>query len=98
MGLQRVRYNWATKQNKQKRIGIIKSVPENIRLSKDLSHQIPWSTQSSLHPELPQGGAEGQQLKQHRVQSPQRQMANALVQSLAALLVSANLQVTSLNL
>ena len=34
---------------------IIKSVPKNIQLSEDLSHQIPWSTEPSLHPELPQG-------------------------------------------
>ena len=36
-------------------------------------------------PELPAGGVEGQHLQQHRVQSLQRQMANALVvvQSLA---------------
>ena len=35
---------------------IIKSVPKNIQLSKDLSHQIPWSTErASVHPELPQG-------------------------------------------
>ena len=27
------------------RIEIIKSVPKNIQLSKDLSHQIPWSTE-----------------------------------------------------
>ena len=32
----------------------MKSVPENTQLSKDLSHQISWSTES-LTPELPQG-------------------------------------------
>ena len=37
------------------RIEIIKSVPKNIQLPKDLSHQILWSTESSLHLELPQG-------------------------------------------
>ena len=66
------------------KIGILKSVPENIQLSKDLSHQIPClrvphSTLNSLR------GVKGQQ-QQHRVQSLQRQVANALVdivQSLA---------------
>ena len=36
-------------------IEIIKPVPQNIQLSKELSQQIPWSTECSLHPELPQG-------------------------------------------
>ena len=30
------------------------------------------------HPELPSGHVEGQQLQQHRIQSLQKQMANAL--------------------
>ena len=33
----------------------MKSVPKSIQVSKDLSHQIPWSTSVSLHSELPQG-------------------------------------------
>ena len=56
---------------------------------KDQSHWLPWSTEClTLHPAFPSGGTEGQQLQQHRVQSLQRQMANALlavVQSLAML-------------
>ena len=67
----------------------MKSVPENIYLSKGLFHQFPWSTEClTLHPAFPSVGTEGQQLQQHRVQSLQRQMANALlavVQSLAML-------------
>ena len=60
-------------------IGILKSVPENIQLSnKDLLHQIPWSTEClTLHPEFPSVGVQQQQ--QHRLQSPQGQMANAVV-------------------
>ena len=61
-------------------IGIIKSVPENILLSKYLSHQVPWSPEClTLHAKFPSKSVEGQQLEQHR------QMANALVvfQSLA---------------
>ena len=57
----------------------MKSIPEDIYLSKDLFHEILWSTEClTLHPEFPSGGVEGQQLQQHRVQSLQRQMANAL--------------------
>ena len=56
----------------------MKSVPENIKLSKDLSHQFPWSIECLIPPWTPSGGVEGQQLQQHRVQSPQGQMANAL--------------------
>ena len=52
------------------RIEIIKSVPKNIQLSKDLSHQIPWSTECLTLPWTPSGVAEGQQLEQHGVQSP----------------------------
>ena len=63
------------------RTGIMKSVP----LSKHLFCQIRWSTKCLTPPAIPSGGVEGQQLQQHRVQSPQRQMAKALVQSLAAL-------------
>ena len=33
----------------------MKSVSENIQLSKDLFHQIPGAQSASLHPELPQG-------------------------------------------
>ena len=71
---------------KRSSTGIMKSIPEDIFLSKDLFHQILWSTEClTLHPEFPSGGVEGQQLQPHRVQSLQRQMANALavVQSLA---------------
>ena len=46
-------------------------------LSKDLFHQFSWSTKGLiLHPELPSGCVKGQQL--HRIQSLQRQMANAI--------------------
>ena len=49
-----------------------KSVPENIQLSKHLSHQIPCSTECLTPPWTgPSGRAEGQQLQQHKVQSPQ---------------------------
>ena len=41
---------------------IIKSVPKNIQLSKDLSHQIPWSTERLTPPWPPSGVVEGQQL------------------------------------
>ena len=37
---------------------IIKSVPENIQLSKDLSHQIPWSTGCLTPPWTPSRGVE----------------------------------------
>ena len=58
----------------------MKSVPEKIKLSKDLFHQFPWSTEClTLHAELPSVGVEDQQLQQRRVQFPQRQKANALV-------------------
>ena len=60
----------------------MKSVPENICLSKDLFHQSPWSTKRlALHPQ----GVLEVQLQQYRVQSPRRQTAKALVvvQSLA---------------
>ena len=56
----------------------MKSVPENIYL-KPHSTGVPGAQNASfLHPELPSGHVEGQQLQQHRVQSLQRQMANAL--------------------
>ena len=49
-------------------------------LSKDQLHQFCWSTLCFIfHPEFPSGGVEGQQLHQHRFQSPQRQMENVLV-------------------
>ena len=51
-------------------------IPE---LSEDLLHQFPWSTEClTLHCDLPSGHVESQQLQQHRIPSPQRQMANAL--------------------
>ena len=56
----------------------MKSVPENIWVSKDLFYQLRWNTECLIfYPEIPSG--KGQQLQQHR------QMANALVavQSLA---------------
>ena len=44
---------------------IMKSVPENISLSKDLFYQFPWSTESfTVHPEFLSGSAEGQKLQQ----------------------------------
>ena len=43
-------------------IEIIKSVPKNTQLSKDLSHQIPWSTECLTPPCTPSGIGEGQQL------------------------------------
>ena len=58
-------------------------------LSEDLLHQFPWWESEraqclTLRPEFSSGGVEGQQLQQHRVQSLQRQMANALVVLLLA--------------
>ena len=69
---------------------------------KDLPYQIAWSnvpdsTWSSVPtpPWTPSGHVEGQQLQQCRVQSPQRQMANAFfVQSSATILASANCSYT----
>ena len=56
----------------------MKSLPENIFL-KPPSTSFPGAQNASfLHPELPSGRVEGQQLQRHRVQSLQRQMANAL--------------------
>ena len=49
---------------------------------------------ASLSTLNPLGGVECRQLHQHRVQSRQRQMANALVQWLAVLLSRAGLQLT----
>ena len=54
----------------------MKSVPENIYL-KTCSTSFPGA-QSILHPELPSGCVEDQQLQQHRIKSPQRETANAL--------------------
>ena len=74
------------------RIGILKWILENICL-KTYSTSFPGAECLTLHPEFPSEGVEGQQL-QHRVRSPQRQMANALivlVQLLAMLVGSANL-------
>ena len=42
------------------RIVITNSVPKNIQLSKDLSHQIPWSTECLTPPWTPSVGIEGQ--------------------------------------
>ena len=53
----------------------MKSVPENIYR---LVPQFPWSTEClTLHPELPSGHIEGQQLQQHRIQSLHWKVANA---------------------
>ena len=49
----------------------MKSVLENICLSEELSHQIPWNTECLTPSRTPLEGVEGQQLRQHRVQSPQ---------------------------
>ena len=52
------------------RIGLIKSAPENIWLSEDLSCQFPQSTEcliSALFPEFFQGVVGGQQLQQHMI-------------------------------
>ena len=56
----------------------MKSVPENIYLKPHSTGFLGTQNASFLHPELPSGRVEGQQLQQHRVQSLQRQMANAL--------------------
>ena len=50
--------DWTTtKIWRDERIGIMKSVPENIQLSKDLFHQFPWSTEClALYSEPPSGG------------------------------------------
>ena len=59
---------------------------------KDLSHLLPWSTGYLTPPWTPSGVVEGQQLQQHRVQSPERQMGNAVVvQSFVMVLASASL-------
>ena len=50
------------------KIGIVKSVPENNYL-KTCPTRLPGARSASLHPELPRG-VQGQQLQQHRVQSP----------------------------
>ena len=58
----------------------------------DLSHLLPWSTEYLTPPWTPSGVVGGQQLQQHRVQSPERQMGNAIVvQPLVMLLASASL-------
>ena len=54
--------------------------------------RFPGAQGASLHPELPSGSVEGEHLQQHRLRSPQRREANALVvQSLAILWASAHL-------
>ena len=56
----------------------MKSVPKNIYL-KTCTTSFSEAQSASLSTlELPSGCVEVQQLQQHRVQSPQRQMANAL--------------------
>ena len=42
----------------------MKSVPENTQSSKELSHQIPWSTECLTPPWTPSKGVEDQQLQQ----------------------------------
>ena len=45
----------------------------------ELNWKSSWSTRCLLlHPQLPSGCVEGQQLQPHRIQPPKRQMANAL--------------------
>ena len=57
----------------------MKSIPENIQLSKDLFHRFPWSTEClTHHPEFTSGSVRGQQLQQHR------QMVNALADVIQA--------------
>ena len=51
---------------------------KNTQLSKDLSHQIPWSTECFTPNWIPSGSVESQQLLWHSVQSLQKQMANTL--------------------
>ena len=73
MGSQRIGHDWATELTEiwgDASIEIIKSIPKNIQLSKDRSHQIPWSTECLTPPWSPSEGVEGQQLWQHWVQSP----------------------------
>ena len=56
----------------------MKSIPENILLSKDLFHQFPWSTEClCLFPELSLESVEVQQLQGHSIKSLQKQLANA---------------------
>ena len=56
----------------------MKSLPENIFL-KPPSTSFPGAQNASfLHPELPSGRVEDQQLQQRGIQSCKRQMANAL--------------------
>ena len=47
-------------------------------LSKDLFHQFSWSRKCLSLPEFPWGHVEGQKLQQSKIQSLERQMANAL--------------------
>ena len=57
----------------------MKSVPDDISLSKDLFHLFLWSTEPLiLHPGLLSGHVKGQHLEQHRIQYPQSQMVNTL--------------------
>ena len=56
----------------------MKSVLENIQLSKDMFHQILWTQECLvLGPELPQGVLKVNSCSSS-IRSPQRQMANAL--------------------
>lgn len=57
----------------------MKSVSENIQLSKDLSRQFPWSRVPHSPACISPGGVEGRQLQQRRVQSLQKQAANTPV-------------------
>ena len=71
---------------------IIKSVPKNIQASKDLSHQIPWSTACLTPPWTPSGAVGGQQVEPRGAQSPRGGADASAGQLLAVLLVSASLQ------
>ena len=61
-------------------------------LSKTCSTSFPGAQSEILYPELPSVGVKGHQLQQHRVQSLQRQMANAFVT--VVVLASASSQLT----
>ena len=67
---------WFSRFEEVQRLG---SWNQFLKISQDLFHQIPWSTEGLTPPWTPSEGIEGQQLQQHRVQCPQKQMANALV-------------------
>ena len=80
---------FSTQGSSQLLLCLPKSSPKSIQLSKDLSHQIPQST--SLHPELLQGLLKVNSYSSMKLNLLQRQMANAfVVQLLAMLFISVN--------